>query len=136
MLNVSIPPSCETKNTTWSKPINDTTITFCPRLAELAVVPSTPFTNTPEEKLKQHVPTLTETSSKKDEHSNSKQLVPGEHIWWGVNPENPTWLGYTFHRFSGSEEYEILQKHIPGDVFSLKLLRTGETFKVRLPENL
>jgi len=80
VLNVSIPPSFQTMNTTRLEATNDTTSTFCPRLAELTVAPLTPFTNTPEEKIIQHLPTPAQTSPKKDEHSNSKQMMPGEHL--------------------------------------------------------
>jgi len=128
VLNVFIPPSFQTVNTTRLEAINDTTSIFCPRLAELTVAPLTPFTNTPERKSYSIYRHQRKLLQRRMNILIVSKWCQG-NIWWGVNPQNPKLRGYAFHCFSRSEEYEILQKHIPGDVFSLKRLRTGETFK-------
>jgi len=129
LLNVSIPPSLETNfkvATSGSVPIDEATgTTRCPRLVD-----------TFENKTIQHLQTAAEIHLRKNEHSDSKKLLPGKHIWYGMNPRDPKLKVWAFHKFTPSDEYEILQRHISENMVTVKRLKTGVTYKIRFLEKL
>ena len=67
------------------------------------------------------------------QNSTLKHLKPGMHIWYGRNPQNTDQMSYAYHHFSGADQYEILQAHESENMFSVKRLKTGITYKTRLP---
>ena len=71
-VNLSIPPipptNAQSKNTSRLKPTTESTRPIlCTRLLEITIVPSAPFTNTPEKPVLQDHPSATETAQRKPE---------------------------------------------------------------------
>lgn len=84
---------------------------------------------------KEHTTCNTMRSTESDQRNldnDSKQLVPGKRIWHSINPQDRRQRVWTFHKIPRSDEYEILQKHTSKNTFTVKLLRTGATYKVRI----
>ena len=67
--------------------------------------------------------------------TDSKQLVPGKHIWFGGKPQYPQQRVWTFHKIPRSDEYEILQEHKSENKVAVKRLKTGITYITRFADS-
>ena len=116
-------------------------LTQCPKRRKLNLPPSVEYyasnTNLSSGTSTAHpTPAVRWTNTPTAKNSITTRKAPGTHIWHGFLLHENKFTGFwAFHKFNGSEEYNILQEILDfKDTFIVKKLTTGEEFTVLLPD--